>query len=144
MIPALLDANVLLRFLTRDDPEKAEDCRQLLLQAARENDSLLVTSLVFAELVWVLEKVYKWERLAIAPVLTKLLALPGLNIPEKKILKQALETYCEAGIDFIDAYQAAVALANGITQIYSYDRHFDRLQAPIRLEPGHVAGEVDG
>jgi len=132
---ALLDANVLLRFLTRDDPVKADKCRALLLRAARGQVELLVTSLTFAEIVWVLESYYKAHRDQIVQQMLKLLALSGVTYPESLQLKHALRLYADTGIDFIDAYQAAHAASAGIERIYSYDRHFDRVPELDRRTP---------
>jgi len=132
---ALLDANVLLRFLTRDDPVKADKCRALLLRAARGQLELLVTSLTVAEIVWVLESYYKTPRNLIAEQMLKLLALSGVIYPESPQLEHALKLYADTGIDFVDAYQAAYAASAGIGRIYSYDRHFDRVPGVERRTP---------
>lgn len=132
---SFVDANVLLRFLTRDDPATAARCRQLLLDAAAGSRRLECSSLAFAEIVWVLEKVYKWPRQDIAPQLTRLLELPGLEFREQGVLRTALAYYRDLNVDFIDAYQASLMAARGVSRIYSYDRDFDRLPEIDRLEP---------
>ena len=49
-----VDANVFLRFLTRDDPVKAERVKALLERAERGEVDLLTSESVIAELVFVL------------------------------------------------------------------------------------------
>ena len=49
-----VDANLFIRFLTRDDPEKAQACFELF-QKAKKREILLTTSeSVIAEVVYVL------------------------------------------------------------------------------------------
>ena len=52
---AFLGANVVLRYLLRDDETKAQRCLELLEKAERREITLRTTDLVIAELVWVLE-----------------------------------------------------------------------------------------
>ena len=132
---SFVDADILLRFLTKDEPTMALRCRQLLVDAASDSCRLECSSLAFAEVVWVLEKVYEWPRQDIAPKLTRLLDLPGLSFGEHSVLRTALAQYSDHNVDFIDAYQASLMGARGVTTIYGYDRDFDRLPDVERLEP---------
>ena len=74
---AVIDTNLLVRYLTEDDPSKANDVRRLLLKAAQGEVRLLVPSVVIAELVWVLESFYRLERSRIVPLLN--VVLSGIN-----------------------------------------------------------------
>ena len=49
-----LDTNVIIRFLTRDDEEKAEACYQLLQRASRGVETLLTCEAIITEVVYVL------------------------------------------------------------------------------------------
>jgi predicted nucleic-acid-binding protein len=133
--PALLAANVLIRFLTRDDVARAEAARVLLGRAAGGEFELRVTALAFTEVVWVLEKVYRWPRADIATRLVPALALPGVVVDDTAVLQQALPLYGSLNIDFIDAYQAASGLAAGVPLFFSYDRDLNRVPGITRQEP---------
>jgi len=43
--------------------------------------------------------------------------------------------YSEKNIDYIDAYNALILKENGIEELYSYDKHYDRIDWLTRLEP---------
>ena len=118
-----LDTSVILRFLTRDDPRKAERARKLLLESDEE---LLVTEGVFFELVYVLEKSYGLSRVEIFAALGKLLFSRRLVFAARETLWQALALYREHEVSFIDAYQAASGRALGAEAIYTYDEDFER------------------
>jgi predicted nucleic acid-binding protein len=49
------EPKAILRFLTADDPDKAERCKQLFMKAQQGNVSLYTSDLVIAELVWILQ-----------------------------------------------------------------------------------------
>ena len=56
---AVLDTNLLVRYLTEDEPAKADAVENLLDKASRGEVRLVIPSVVMAELVWVLESFYR-------------------------------------------------------------------------------------
>jgi predicted nucleic acid-binding protein len=134
---AFLDANVILRYLLRDDESKAQRCLKLLERAERREIALRTTDLVVAELVWVLESpvTYNLPREKVKELLLPVIFLPGLKLPGKKLYRQIFELYVDQGIDFIDAYNAVHMGKQGLTRIYSYDSDFDRIAGVSRVEP---------
>ena len=132
-----IDANVFIRFLTRDDPEKAQACFELF-QKAEERKALLVTSeSVIAEVVYVLssKRLYNLPREQIRALLYPLLSLSGLKLAHRKMYLRALDLYATYPIDFEDALIAAQMERQKITELYSYDRDFDHVPEITRLEP---------
>ncbi|MFI5339474.1 MAG: PIN domain-containing protein [Candidatus Methylomirabilales bacterium] len=126
---AALDTSVLIRHLTGDDPAKATRVRVLLARAARGELELLVPPVVLAELAWVLESYFRLARGEVAELLEAVLATPGLSIPDRPLLAEAVAAYRDHGVDFTDAWIAAVARAQGYATVYTFDRrHFARLQ----------------
>lgn len=134
---AFLDANVVLRYLLRDDEIEAQHCLELLEKAERREIALRTTDLVIAELVWVLESpvTYNLPREKIRNLLVPVILLPGLKLPGKKLYRQIFDLYIDQGIDFIDACNAVHMEKQGLTQIYSYDSDFDRIAGVSRVEP---------
>ena len=126
---ATLDTSVLVRHLTGDDPAKAARVRGLLTRAAQGELNLLVPPIVLAELAWVLESYFRLARAEIAGLLEAVLATPGLTIPERPVLAEAVTAYRDSGVDFTDAWIAAVARSQGCTTVFTFDRrHFARLE----------------
>ncbi|HCC53622.1 MAG TPA: hypothetical protein DEQ20_01650, partial [Desulfobulbaceae bacterium] len=80
MSASFLDANIFIRYLTNDDPAKADRVEKLLDQAAGGGKQLLTTEMVIAEVVWVLESFYKLDNRAIGPMVKAILATPGLEV----------------------------------------------------------------
>lgn len=134
--PALVDANIFLRYLTGDVPEQASKARELLERAEREDESLVTTVLTIAEIVWVLESVYELDRSSIRAKVVAILGLPGLTVEDQEILLQAIVWYEEKNVDFADAYSAAWMEARGLDEVYTFDQDFDRFEGLTPRRPG--------
>ncbi len=136
MKKVFVDTNLFIRYLTNDDPVKADRVEALLGQATRGEISLVTAEMVIAEIVWVLEWSYALDPAAIAPLIRGILATPGLEVINGALVRRGLELYEGQGIDFVDGYVAAVMEKQGIDQLYSYDRkHISRVPGISRLEP---------
>jgi predicted nucleic-acid-binding protein len=131
-----VDTNVFLRFLLNDDPEKADACEMLFRRAVNGEESLFTTEMVIAEIVWVLESYYELVKSEIREKLEKILNTQNLDCPNREIIINALAAYEEKNIDYIDAYNASILKKKGINEVYSYDRHYDRIKWMKRIEPG--------
>lgn len=136
MKSCFVDTNLFIRYLTNDDPAKADKVDKLLDDAAAGNLKLVTTEMVMAEIVWVLESGYSLKNSDIAPLVRGILATPGLEVINAALVARAVELYETVNIDFIDGYIAAVMEQRGITELYSFDRkHISRIKKVVRLEP---------
>jgi predicted nucleic acid-binding protein len=133
---AFVDANVFLRYLTNDDPEKANRVDSLLDRAAAGEVRLLTTEMVLAEVVWVLESSFGLKNHQIAPMVKAILASPGIEVINGHFVARALDYYLSHNIDFIDGYIAAVMEKRKVADIFSFDRkHMGRIKSITRKEP---------
>jgi predicted nucleic acid-binding protein len=131
-----VDTNVFLRFLVNDDPAKADACETLFREAATGDEVLCTSDMVIAEIIWVLESYYELKKADIRNCVEKILNTRNLHCPNKELIISALSIYVEKNVDFIDAYNAFILRRDEIKEIYSYDRHFDRVDWIKRIEPG--------
>lgn len=127
----LLDANLALRYFLNDLPEQAKAVEELV---KKTEVKLVLTDLVVAEIVWVLQSTYKLERFDIA---NKIKALINLKCIEsnKTLLEKTLIYYVEYNISFIDAYLAAFSDQYKLEGIYSFDKGLDKIKEVKRFEP---------
>jgi predicted nucleic acid-binding protein len=133
---SFLDANIFIRYLTNDDPVKADRVEKLLDLAAKGKERLMTTEMVIAEVVWVLESFYKLANSAIGPMVKAILATPGLEVINGSLVEKAVEQYMEQNIDFIDGYIVAVMDRYNVSEIFSYDeKHLARITPIQRKEP---------
>ncbi len=106
-LTAFLDTNVLIRHLTGDPPELAARAAAALAGVGR----LLLTDLVLAECVYVLESYYKVERARVAELMRSAIALPTIEALDPTTLLRALEVYELERVDFAETYPVAQAEA---------------------------------
>ena len=62
------------------------------------------------------------------------LARQGLTFSDKDIALNALDIYMDKRIDWSDAFTASQMLQREITEIYSFDKHFDRIDGIARID----------
>ncbi len=132
-----IDANIFIRHLTRDDPEKAQACFDLFLRAERNEIKLTTSEAVIAEVVYVLssKQLYNLPREQIRGLLRPLLSLPGLKLAPRRMYLRALDLYATYPIDFEEALLVAQMERQKVTEVYSYDRDLDQVDGITRLEP---------
>ncbi len=139
-MPRFLDTNILVRHLTRDDEEKAQACRSLLLRAELREEVLVTSDLVIAEAVYVLQspRQYGLPRDLVRQLLEPLINLRGVRLTNKFLYSRVFDLYCQSNISFNDAYIAAFMESRGLDEVYSYDTDFDRIEGISRIEPSAV------
>jgi predicted nucleic-acid-binding protein len=98
-------------------------------------EQLLLTDLVLAECVYVLESFYEVERTRVAELMRAAIALPSIAVIDVSLLLRALEVYEIDRLDFAEAYLVASAEVTGMDAILSFDRSIDRVQTTSRIEP---------
>jgi predicted nucleic acid-binding protein len=132
-----VDTNVFLRYLTKDDPDKAQACFDLFKRAEANQVTLTATETVIAEVVYVLssKRTYNLPRDQVRARLYPLLTLRGLQLPQRRTVLWALDLYVAYEIDFEDALIVAHMERQAIRELYSYDRDFDEVPGVKRQEP---------
>ena len=128
-----LDTNVLIRYLTRDNPEQAEAARALL-QGLTTNGPGFICREVVIEVVWVLERSYRFRRERIANIVVELMATDTLVIEDDNDVAQAAAAYREGSADFSDLMILAAANRVGAQPLYTFDRRFARLDGTELVE----------
>lgn len=128
---AFVDTNVLIRHLTGDPPEMAVRATAAL----RNTERLLLTDVVFAECIYVLEAFYEVPRERVAELLRAALAAPTISTVDPGVLLRALEIYERDRIDFAEAHLAAGAEATGVGNVLTFARSVERVRGVHRWEP---------
>ena len=97
----------------------------------------VATDIVIFEMVYILQsqRHYGLSRSRIRQLVEPIIALRGLRLPRKSLYARAFDLYCDTGVSFADAYNAAYMEGRGITEVYSYDTDFDRIPGISRVEP---------
>lgn len=132
-----VDTNIFLRHFTGAPADQAAHARSLLAAIERGEIWAWTTETVIAELVWTLTgPQFRIPRASVVAFLGPLLTLTGLNVPRKQMYGRVFDLYVERGIDYVDAYHAALVEGRKQTALWSFDAYFDRVPGLSRLEPG--------
>lgn len=129
-----VDTNILVRHLTGDPPAMAARATAYL----RSGRELLLTDLVAAETVYVLESFYEAPRDEVAQAVRSLVAFDSIVCIDPALLLRAIEVYETDRVDFAEAYLVACAESTGVGTIVSFDRSLDRIDTIERIEPPRV------
>lgn len=130
-----IDTNIFLRYFEREDESTYRNVEMLFHEIVNGNIMGISTSLVIAEVIWVLKKFYKWDKEEICHNVELILKTPNIRFNQRSVIVKAINLYRDKNINFIDAYNYSYMKANGIDKIYTFDRDFDKLKDVKRLEP---------
>lgn len=132
-----IDANLILRFLTKQPPEQAERARDVLKRGQRGELKLMLEPLTVAEVIYVLTGVYGYTLERVKGELLALVSTDAFKVEYERAVSDALSRLSPK-LDFPDTYLAARARLVG-GQVASFDRGFGTLEVNW-LEPGGEGG----
>lgn len=130
-VTAFIDTNVVVRHFTGDPPEMARRATAFL---ATEPE-ILLTDLVVAETVYVLESFHEAPRRQVAQSIRSLVGFEPIVCVDHSLLLRAVEVYEIDRLDFAEAYLVACAESTGVGRVASFDRSIDRVGTIERIEP---------
>ena len=131
---ALLDTNVLIRFLTSDKTERFRGVYTLFESLERGELQVELKLIVLFQVVFVLKSFYSVPIKDIASVMLDILKYKGIIVKEKKIVRRTLTLWHDNRLDIVDCYLIACLEGDRQNILYSYDRDFDKFEIN-RKEP---------
>jgi predicted nucleic-acid-binding protein len=97
-----IDTNILVRFLTADDPAQFRTVETLMETVEAQDDRLHVNSVTLCELAWVLRSRYQMSREKIFSALESLLGVTILEIQDRELVEKALHDFRAGSASFPD------------------------------------------
>lgn len=128
-----IDTNVLVRFLTQDDPEQARAATGFM-NGLRQTNPGFISREVMVELVWVLERAYGFSRAEVAGALEALLSATEIEVEVADDTGRAVFQYREGGFGFADLMIAAAARRADAMPLVTFDRKAARIPGVELLE----------
>ena len=120
------DANIIVRYIINDDEIMAEKA-----ETAVNERQLFILPEVFAEITYVLTKVYGIDRTDVADSMQELLDF--VSTPFPAIMKNAFAFYRETKLDFVDCILAAYSIYDD-RHIFSFDKKLNSFIARKKTE----------
>ena len=127
MIKYIVDANIFLRFLLKDNKKYFNQARKYFTQAKECKITLILLPPVVFEIDYVLKGVYSLSRQESANILSSLVKSPDLEVKERKILIETIEKYKKVNVDLVDIYLFVVAKQQK-AKILSFDKDFKKIK----------------
>ena len=127
----IFGAHDLVRHLTGDPAAMGARATAYLADA----DELLLSDLIVAETIYVLESFHKAPGAQIADAMRSLIAMDSVVSIDPALLLRAVEVYDLDRIHFAEAYLVAHAESTGVRAIASFDRSIDGVTTVTRIAP---------
>jgi predicted nucleic-acid-binding protein len=131
---ALLDTNILIRFLTSDETQKFRGLYTLFESLEQGDLRVELKLIVLFQVIFVLKSFYSVPREEIATGMLGILKYKGIIVKEKKIVCRTIELWHDSKLDIVDCYLIACLEGDRQNILYSYDRDFDKFKIN-RKEP---------
>ena len=116
-----LDANIVLRYLVKDDPEQARLAKSLMESLTADSPGW-ISVVVLAEVVWSLKKTYRLEKDQIAAIVERLLASRLLVVEQSEKVDNALSLHRNTRAGFADCLLSVAARSAGCTTVVTFDK----------------------
>jgi len=114
MARKLVDANVILRYLLRDDESLFQKALEVLEKVRTGEEKVVVLESVLTECVYVLLKIYRVNRSTIAEKLGSLLYYKGVVNLDKQDLIDSINLFGQTHLSFVDCLLCAKSKNNAM------------------------------
>ena len=121
-----LDTNVLVRYLTQDDPRQSKRANSVIDAALAGDGRLHIDTIVLCELVWVLRAAYQLDRGTVAAALLQLIDAAQLSLDDRDLLREAANRYRVGPGDFADYAIGLRSRTAGCETTLTFDRAHKR------------------
>ena len=130
MAPKFVDTNIFIEILMRNGP-KSDRALKLL----ESGNPLWTTILAIAEIEWVLRDWFALPKEQVVDYLKRILSYQSVEIAERRRLVAAVALYEKEHIDWTDCYSLVIISEKKQSDLYSFDKDFDKIPGINRLEP---------
>lgn len=122
-----LDTNVLVRYLTQDDPVQAAQATEVIERRLTEENPGFISIVATAETVWVLERFYRFSSARIVAAIEGVLGAETLVVENEREVFAAMIALKEGRGSFADALIGALSAKAGCSRLLTFDRKALRL-----------------
>ncbi|KMT57644.1 PIN domain-containing protein [Pseudomonas fildesensis] len=127
-----LDTNVLVRYVTQDDPVQSPKANALIESLTTFSPGF-VSLVSVVELVWVLQSCYQSAKSDVVTVLETLLRTRELTIEHAEVIWRALRRFSANNADFADCLIERCAHAAGCEYTATFDLNAVKASGMKRL-----------
>jgi predicted nucleic-acid-binding protein len=122
-----LDTNILVRYLTQDDPLQSAKASEILERRLTLRNPGYVSVVAMVETVWVLDRAYGLTAQEIAAAVERMLQVEVLLIENEQEVFSAMVALRQGHGSFADALIAGLGARAGCTRTLTFDQKATRL-----------------
>ena len=122
-----LDTNILVRYLTQDDPIQSAKASEIIERRLTEENPGFVSIVAMVETVWVLERAYRLTPYEIVGTVERMLQADVLVVENEQEVFTAMIALKQGQGSFADALIAALGARAGCSRTLTFDRKALRL-----------------
>ncbi len=122
-----LDANILVRYLTQDDPVQSAKATEIIEQRLTEREPGFVSIVAMVETVWVLSRTYAFADHEIAQAVERLLQTEVLLLEHEDEVFTAMIALKEEQAGFADTVISGLGTKAGCSYTLTLDQKASRL-----------------
>jgi predicted nucleic-acid-binding protein len=122
-----LDTNVLIRYLTHDDPIQSAKATEIIERRLTPKNPGFVSIVAMVETVWVLDRAYSLTAPEISTAVERLLQVEVLAIENEQQVFTAMVALKQGRGSFSDALIAQLGVRAGCARTLTFDRKALRL-----------------
>jgi predicted nucleic-acid-binding protein len=123
-----LDTNILVRYLTQDDPLQSPKASKIIERRLSEETPGFVSIVAMVETVWVLDRAYGLSAQKIAAAVERMLQTDVLVIENEQEVFTAMIALREGQGSFADSVIAELGARAGCSCTLTFDRQAARLR----------------
>jgi len=122
-----LDSNILVRYLTQDDPLQSRKATEIIERRLSEENPGFVSIVVMVETVWVLDRAYRLAAHEIAAAVERMLQADALVVENEQVVFLAMIALKKGQGSFADAVIAALGARANCSCTLTFDQKALRL-----------------
>jgi predicted nucleic-acid-binding protein len=122
-----LDSNILVRYLTQDDPIQSPKATEVIERQLTEENPGFVSIVAMVETVWVLDRAYELATNEIAAAVERMLQTSVLVVENEQQVFTAMIALKEGRGSFADALIVALGARVGCSRTLTFDQKALRL-----------------
>ena len=117
-----LDTNILIRYLTQDDPVQSLQASEIIERRLTEENPGFISIVAMVEIVWVLDRAYRFKTREIASVIERMLQADVLVVQNEQEVFTAMIALKDGQGSFADAVISALAYKANCSYTLTFDR----------------------
>ena len=116
-----IDTNFFLRFLLQDIKDQYIEAKAVFKKGARNEETLITSTVVIFEVFWVLNSSYEYNRLQLSKAIKAILDMTFIRLEERFTLQESLRLYDVTNLSLGDCYNLVFAREQQATDFKTFD-----------------------